>query len=346
MTARLADVVAWERGFPPEALEADVRYWSSVGSGAAWNALPARFFEAKLTGRKVRALSSRELTSTLERRLSAYAREHRMTVPMALIGAIHASVLAASGQSSATLLVMQDRRRHSATKSLFANFTSMIKLRVDAAPGDDLHVVVERVAAQLRESHAHGDHQVRKPTLFSDFWTASPRVARTLVERASAVLHRCWPTAQLPADILAEYVFALVPWPCTGFRRGSSSSEATRDVLIAVNVLPEVLRPAQARPAHDLRSPNENGLSAHARREFSMLVKADDLVVGTDLLLDTTLQIHVTRTAEQRLAINLYGGGMDQAALDMLNDLVVSQLERIASVSAPSPLRQLEACAP
>ena len=77
-----------------------------------------------------------------------------------------------------------------------------------------------------------------------------------------------------------------------------------------------------------------------------MLVKADDLVVGTDLLLDTTLQIHVTRTAEQRLAINLYGGGMDQAALDMLNDLVVSQLERIASVSAPSPLRQLEACAP
>lgn len=343
ITTRLVDVVAWERALPPEALDADVRYWSSVSNGPAWNSLPARFFRAKLTGRKVRALSSRELTSTLENRLSAYAREHRMTVPMALIGAIHASVLAASGQSSATLLVMQDRRRHEETRALFANFTSMMKLHVETAPGDDLHAVVERVAAQLRASYAHGDHQVRKPTLFSDFWTASPRAARRLVERASAVLNLCWPTARLPADILAEYVFALVPWPRATLQaklralarpRRSSSSEAARDVLIAVNVLPEVLRPAQARPAPDLRPPQEHRLSVRPRREFAMLVRAEDLIVGTDLLLDTTLQIHVTRTAEQRLAINLYGGAMDQAALDMLNDLVVSRLERLGSASS------------
>ena len=33
-----------------DAIDADERYWSAMGDGPSWNALPARLFTAKLAG--------------------------------------------------------------------------------------------------------------------------------------------------------------------------------------------------------------------------------------------------------------------------------------------------------
>lgn len=75
--------------------------------------------------------------------------------------------------------------------------------------------------------------------------------------------------------MLAEYFFALVPYPVgvvgRAWKRLSRQAPETRDILIAVNILPEVYETSES-------------LSIRRRRDFALLVRPGDLMINTDLL--------------------------------------------------------------
>jgi hypothetical protein len=156
---------------------------------------------------------------------------------------------------------------------------------------------------------------MRVPTLFNDFWIGAPRPARWLLDRVTAAIAGRWSDAPIEGDLLSQYVRAIVPMP----RRQRTGD--THRILVMLNVLPEV---ALAEP------PANGGLRVLRRRGLELILKPGDVVIGSDALLDNTLQIHVARDARNRIAVNLFGGAIDQAGLDEINDHIVGVLERLA----------------
>ena len=315
-TASLADLVRWEHASGAEEIEHQAGYWQT--RRPAWTTMPARLFTTKLAGESARALSSRELPPDLVERLDAYCRQRALTVPMAVTSAVYAAVVRTAETDDVTLLLMLDKRVLDPTRDLFSNLTALMRCSIADSGAGTLDELVARLGAQLAISYVHADHQMRRPTLFNDFWTNAPGPLRALVVRVGAALSRRWKDAE--PDLLAEYFFALVPYPAGVMRRAwgrlCRRTPRTRDILIAVNILPEVYEP------------NE-GLCVQRRREFAMLVKPGDLMINTDLLLDTTLQVHVTRSDRGHLMINLYGGGMDQEGLEEISDRILEVLRAV-----------------
>jgi len=139
---------------------------------------------------------------------------------------------------------------------------------------------------QLLASYAHTDYLMRIPTLWNDSWASAPRAVRRLLERAH--------------PLLARYLFALVPYP-------------GRDgLMICVNILPEVYQPE---PREIVR-----------RRRIEHILRPTDFVIGSDPLLDRTLQIHVTRE-DGETVVNLYGGGIAQHGLDEIGTRIARAFE-------------------
>lgn len=120
--------------------------------------------------------------------------------------------------------------------------------------------------------------------------------------RAKAIVRKLVPR-------VAELLFAIVP-----VRRADG-------ILIAVNVLPEVT--------------DAPGSAITRQRDLHHMLRRGDLLVGTDKLLDKTLQIHVTRD-DRGVAVNLYGGRLHQRALDTISAAIVDALHELAAVRAVS----------
>jgi amino acid adenylation domain-containing protein len=312
--AGLLDVIEWERAGPrrPD----DARYWHGIGRRAAWNAMPARLFTSKRAGRRVRAWTQRVLPDALAGALAAHARRHATSVPIALIGAIHAALARIVVTGDPALLVMIDKRDRAELRDVFANLTAVMACHIGDARGP-VAGVAARVARQLVASAERSDGVMRRPTLWNDLWAHAPAPAVALVRALSARLARRWPDARLDPEVLAEYVFAIVPPPG---RRGGD-----RRILIAVNILPEVARDAP-------RATGEFAITHE--RELPLMLRPGDLVVGSDPVLDRALQIHVARDA-RGIVVNLYGGAIDPAGLDELGDAIVTALDELVAARAP-----------
>jgi amino acid adenylation domain-containing protein len=295
----------------------DERSESGIGRRAAWNAMPARLFTSKRAGRRVRAWAQRVLPAALAGGVAAHARRNATSIPIALIGAIHAALARIVVTGDPALLVMIDKRDRAELRDVFANLTAVMACHVGDARGSVADVAA-RVARQLVASAEHSDDLMRRPTLWNDLWARAPAPAAALVRALSARLARRWPDARLDPEILAEYVFAIVPPP---ERRGGD-----RRILIAVNILPEV-----ARGAPDATG----GFAITHERELPLMLRPGDLVVGTDPLLDRALQIHVTRDA-RGIVVNLYGGAIDPEGLDELGDAIVAALDELVAERAPA----------
>jgi amino acid adenylation domain-containing protein len=312
-TASLADLVHWERAVSSEEIEDEAAYWQT--NGPAWTTMPARLFTNKLGGKSVRALSSREIPLDLVARLDVYCRERALTVPMAVIGAVYAAMVRTAETDAVTLLLMLDRRARDPTRDLFSNLTALIRCGVAKSGAGTLDELLARLGAQLATSYDHADHQMRRPTFFNDFWATAPRSVRALVAHVGAAISRRW--KDVDPDLLAEYFFALVPSPAgavgRAWKRLSRQAPETRDILIAVNILPEVYEASES-------------LSILRRRDFPLLVRPGDLMINTDLLLDTTLQVQVMRSDRGLLVTNVYGGGMDPQGLDEISDRILEVL--------------------
>jgi amino acid adenylation domain-containing protein len=292
--ASLLDLVEWERRLADDGV--DAAYWATIARGPATNHLPARLFAR----RRTRAFTTRHISPAQLERLARYARDRAVSVPLAMIGAIYAALARVVEADDPTLLVMIEKRDRAELRDLFTNLTALMTCRVDSGRAD-VADVADRVARQLVASAEHTDHVMRRPTSWNDFWTRAPRPLRRAVEALSASLARRWSVAP---ELVAQYVFALVPIQ----RRG-------REVMVAVNVMPEVSEPSA-------------GGRIVRRRDFPALVKSDDLITGADVLLDRTLQIHVTNAGG--VAVNLYGGGLSQQGLDEITDRIVSAFEELA----------------
>ncbi len=312
--ASLRDLIDWERRATPAELEAEIAYWRTIATGPAWTTLPARLFTARRAGARLRAFATRDLPD--EAGLAAAARSRGVTLPIAVIGAVHAALAGIALRGDPTLLLMVEKRDHAAARELVTTLAALMRVRVPGAAGAAVGEVVDRVGAQLFASYDHSDHLMRRPTLFNDFWARAPRPLARLAGGLSGLLARRWPAAALAPDALAQIVFAIVPAPER--RRGP------RDVLACVNLWPEVTEPD--RPGDWLRR----------RRGHELLLKPGDLVINTDPLIDRTLQITFSRRGG-RLAVSLYGGAIDQAGLDELAAGITDacgQLARAARVVA------------
>jgi amino acid adenylation domain-containing protein len=292
--AKLHDLVAWERGRRDDG--SDARYWAEISRGAASNRLPLRLF----AHRRARAWSERRIPADVLDRVAGYARRHTTSVPIAMIGAIYAAVAQVTESDDPTLLVMIEKRDRAELRELFGNLTAVMACRVERGR-DAVGDVVARVGRQLVASYEHTDHLMRRPTLWNDFWTRAPRVARRAVEALGARLARRW---SIDPALVAEYAFALLP----AFERKAGR------VMIVVNILPELVQ-----------SP---GRTITRRRRLPEMLKPNDLVTGADALIDRTLQIHVTNAGG--VAVNLYGGGLSQQGLDEVNDRIAAVLAELA----------------
>jgi hypothetical protein len=292
--ASLLDLVEWER--TPGDHAADARYWAEVAPGPATNRLPGRMF----TRARVRAWSERPVSPATRARLDAYAREHAISLPLALVGAIYRGLACAAGLDAPTALVMFDKRDRAELRELFCNLTAVMPCRVAGARGPAREVTA-RVARQLVASAEHTDHLMRRPTLWNDFWAHVPRVARRAIETLGRRLARGW---DVDPALVAEYLFALVP----AFER-----KADR-VMFAINILPEVTQPTDR---HTITR----------QRSLPEMLLPGDLVTGADALLDRTLQVHVTNAGG--VVVNLYGGGLAQTALDEINDHIAAALAEL-----------------
>jgi len=228
-------------------------------------------------------------------------------VPIILIAAVGASIAGTAGLDEVTLLLFLEKRERAETRELFGNLASVMPVRLRAAA--TLDELVARTGEQLLASYEHTDPLMRRPTLFNDFWRDAPAPLRRLVGALGRRLARRWPQARLDPDVLAGYLFALVPWP----RR----RRADRDVVVAVNVLPEVYQPEPGGP---------DGFRITRRRSLPLILRPGDLIIGTDPMLDRTLHCHVSRSERGRIAVNLYGGGIDPAGLDEINQRIVAGL--------------------
>jgi amino acid adenylation domain-containing protein len=305
--ATLADLVAHEAA-PAAGLDDDARYWAELCGGDPWNAVPARLCATKLAGRRTRAVARRELDPVLVERVARRARDHASSLPIAIIGSISAALGQVLSCDDPTLLLMIEKRDRAELRSLFTTMTALMPFRLRGRPA--LDNLLARTGDQLMASYARTDHLMRRPTLWNDSWVGAPRLLRRLVARLTA-----------RHELLAPYVFAIVPFPRR--RRGRG-----REILIAVNILPEVYHSAPAAPA----APGE--VRVERRRTIDLILRPGDLIINSDAMLDRTLQIHVTREGD-RIVINLYGGGIDQAGLDEIARAIAGTLERLA---APSPL--------
>ena len=302
--ASLADLVAWERE-GDAGLDDDARYWARVAPGPAWNLLPPRLFRR----RGVRGFAARDVPDGL----AAAARRRGVTVPILLVAAVARAIAGVAAQGDVRLLLFLEKRERAEARDLFANLASMMPVRLDAGGAvDDL---VARTAAQLLASYEHTDHLMRRPTLWNDLWGDAPAPLRRLATRLSARLVARWPEARLDPDALAQYLFAVVPWP----RRPRGGG---REVAVAVNVLPEVYQPAPA-AGGDLR--------VLRRRTLPQILRPGDLVVGGDAMLARVLHVHVSRGEAGGLVVNLYGGAIDPDGLDEIARAIVSTLDTIAA---------------
>jgi hypothetical protein len=196
-----------------------------------------------------------------------------------------------------------EKRDRAELRSLFTTMTAVMPVRLRGRPAlDDL---LARTGDQLMASYERTDHLMRRPTLWNDSWAAAPRLLRRLV---------AWLTAR--HELLTPYVFAIVPFPRR--RRGRD-----REILIAVNILPEVYHTEPAAP---------DEVRVERNRTIELILRPGDLIINSDAMLDRTLQIHVTRE-DDRIVLNLYGGGIDQAGLDEIARAIAGTLERLAAPS-------------
>jgi len=330
----LRDRIEWERGgLARRKLGADSRHFRALGGGAADNALPARLFRSKLAGRRVRAFCRRELSPELVEGLASYSRGRAVSLPMTLIGCIGAAVARVGGLEALTLLLMLEKRDDDSARTLFGTLASLMPCRLDGLGQRTLDELIGRLGAQLLASYEHADPLMLRPTLFNDFWSAAPRPVARLVERLSRAGSRLVPEARLDERILAEYFFALVPSPVgiayRALDRLRRRSVASRRILVAVNVLPEVYQAEDAAPGE---------VRVSRKRDLPLILKPDDLVVGSDLLLDLTLQIHLTRNERGRIVVNLYGGGIDPEGLEEIGDGIVVALSEAGGARGAAPV--------
>ena len=293
--ASLRDLIDWERQASPDEVESDAAYWRRIATGPAWTTLPARLFTGKHAGAELRAIATRDILD--ETRLAAYARARGLSLPIAVIGAVYAALARIAVRSDPTVLLMVEKRDQPATRHLVTTLAALMRVHVSGAAGATADELVDRVGAQLLASYDHSDHLMRQPTLFNDFWVRAPRPLARLVRGLSAFLARRWPEAELAPDALAQIVFAIVPAP--------ELARGARNILACVNLWPEVTEPDRA----------DDWLLR--RRGLELILKPGDLVINTDPLTDRTLQITFSRRGG-RLAVTLYGGGIDQAGLDEL----------------------------
>ena len=286
--ASLLDLVEWERGLAA----ADTSYWLAIAGGPASNPVPARLF----TRERVRAWSSRPLPLAA---LDRYARNHGLSTPLALIGGLYAALAHVAEVADPTVLVMTEKRDRAELRELFTNLTGVMPCRI-ANGRAALDTVVGEVARRLLASAEHSDALMRRPTLWNDFWAHAPR-ARRLVSSLGSRLARRWPVER---DLIAEYIFALVP----AFERRANR------LIFAINVMPEIMQRTTGCITRD--------------RELPDMLKPGDLITNGDALLARTLQIHVTNARAP--VVNLYGGGLAQHALDEINDRIAATLGALA----------------
>lgn len=310
--ASLADLVAWERGSAPGARE-DQTYWDALARGAATTAIPARLCSNLLARRRARAFSARSLPAEDLERLTRSAERRAVSLSIVLIAALHAAVADAFENEDPSLLLMLEKRDRAETRALFASLAALMQVRLGQPRPATFDERVARIGAQLMTSLAHSDHLMRRPTQFNDFWRDAPRPVRGAVRTLSAITARRWPEAELDPEVLAEYVFAIVP----RFSRRPRAGCERREILICINVMPEVLEPEPA-PAR--------GFRVVRAREIDQILRPGDVQIGTDALLDRTLQVHLARDRSGSVVINLYGGGIDQAGLDVLQERIFEAL--------------------
>jgi aryl carrier-like protein len=293
--ASLLDLVEWER--TPGDHAADARYWAEIAPGPATNRLPSRMFSRA----RVRAWSERPVSAAMLARLEAYAREHAISLPLALVGAIYRGLASATDLDAPTALVMVEKRDRAELRELFCNLTAVMPCRVAGARGLAREVAA-RVARQLVASAEHTDHLMRRPTLWNDFWAHVPWGARRAMSALGRWLARGW---DVDPALVAEYLFALVP----PFERKGDR------VMFVINILPEVTQPT-------------DGHTITRQRSLPEMLLPGDLVTSADSLLDRTLQVHVTNAGG--VVVNLYGGGLAQTALDEINDHIAAALAELA----------------
>lgn len=316
--ASLADLVAWERA--GIAADEDASYWDGVGRGAATNPIPVRLCTGLMGGRPTRAFSARSIDPEHLAQLARFAQQHAVTVPIVLIAALHAGVARAFEIDEPTLLLMVEKRDRAEIRTLFTSLAGLMRFRLRGGAALLFDERVRRTGEQLLASYAHSDHLMRRPTLFNDFWHGVPRPVRRAVRALSATAAGRWPDAELDPDALAEYVFAIVPRSA----RRPAAGAARRDILICVNIMPEV---TTAEP------PATGGFRVVRARTVDQILRPGDLLVGTDALLDRTLQIHLARDRAGKVVINLYGGGLDQRGLDSLQERTFEVLEAVVGDS-------------
>src|SRR5262249_54582127 len=161
-------------------------------------------FTSKRAGRRVRAWCQRVLPAALTDAVAGHARRAATSVPIALIGAIHAALARIVVTGDPALLVMVDRRDRAELRDLFGNLTAIMACHIGDARGPVAEVAA-RVARQLVASAEHADDLMRRTTLWNDLWTRAPAPAARLVRALGARLARRWPDAQLAPEVLADY---------------------------------------------------------------------------------------------------------------------------------------------
>lgn len=315
---KLHDLVAWElRRDSSDQIGEDQAYWAALASGPALNRVPGNFFLDRMAKKKSRAFSEQILAPELENQLREYAKGRKATLPFTVVAGVSAGLARAWGTDRLALLLMLEKRDRPELQGLFANQAVMMRVAVEECQGA-LGDLVDRIGRQLLQSYGHTDHIIERPTFFNNFWTMAPPPLCRIVERISAGMARLWPEGGIAPGLLAQYMFALLQYP--GLARKGYQGPQVRDILVALNIMPEVYR-----------SPNSGreGFRVIRKRSLDLTLRPDDTLINADPLLDLTLQIHFSRNEAGLITLNLYGGGIDQAGLEGIRDSVLAALMEI-----------------
>jgi amino acid adenylation domain-containing protein len=310
----LADCIAWERD-PARRLEVltDQSYWQSLAPPESSNAFPARMAAPRGTT----SFASCRLSEPMMRNLAAYCQKRKVTMPSVLVSAVHATLHHTAGLTAVSTLLILDKRSQLTSGGLFSTMAAAMRVHTVETR---MSALVEKVATQLMASYEHSDHLARHPTMFNNFWKDAPASARWAARKLSALGSALWPAAKLDPDVLAEYLFALVPY--SSLFPGKHASE--QQTFVAVNVMPEV---AQAATGSD---PQTRRFCR--ARNYSLLVNPIDLVPYQNAFTDHLLQINFSRDIAG-VSVNLHGGALDQKALTEIAGGIVTTLENEVTIS-------------
>lgn len=161
-----ADYAHWQRNWlAGPVLQSQIDYWKQKLDGApALLALPTDKARPATQNFRNCAHVSAQIPQSLATQAQAFANEHNATLFMALLTALHATLLRWSNQGDQVIGTVIAGRKHEAVEQMIGCFINFLPLRTQCKPSDAPTTLLSRVAATVRDAYAYQDAPFEKIT--------------------------------------------------------------------------------------------------------------------------------------------------------------------------------------